>query len=52
MLDGLTKWLNVGRVIGVLKVTRDLDAWSNLIFYAKGKGTLLIYSVQRISISN
>ena len=27
MLDGLTKWLEVGRVTEALKVTRDREAW-------------------------
>ena len=35
ILDGLTKWLNLGRVTEALKVTRDRDAWKGMITYAK-----------------
>ena len=34
MLDGLTKWLKVGRVKEALKVTSDRDAWKVIIAYA------------------
>ena len=42
MLDGLTKWLKVGRVTEALKATRDRDAWKVTIAYANEHGTWLI----------
>ena len=40
ILDGLTKWLKVGRVKEALKATRDRDAWKVIITYAnKEHGT-------------
>ena len=39
MLDGLTKWLKVGRETEELKATRDRDAWKVMIAYAKEHGT-------------
>ena len=42
MLDGLTKWLKVGRVTEGLKTTRDRDAWKVMIAFAKEHGTRLI----------
>ena len=35
MLDGLTKWLNEGRVTDALKTTRNRDAWKVMIAYPK-----------------
>ena len=35
MLDGLTKWLKVGRVIGAVKVMKDRGTWKVMIAYAK-----------------
>ena len=35
MLDGLTKWLNVGRMTDALKAKSDRDAWKVVIAYAK-----------------
>ena len=40
MLDGLTKWLKVGRVIEALKVTRDeIEICGIVIVCAKEHGT-------------
>ena len=39
MLDGLKKWLEVGRVTEALKATRDRDAWKGMIVYAEEQGT-------------
>ena len=39
MLDGLTKWLKVGRVTDALKVTTHRDVWKVMITYAKGQDT-------------
>ena len=40
MLDGLTKWLDVGRVIHALKATKNLKiAWQVMIAFAKEQGT-------------
>ena len=39
MLDGLTKWFEVGRVTEALKAKRDRDVWKVIIFYAKEQGT-------------
>ena len=39
MLDGLTKWLKVGRVTEALKATRDRDAWKVMIAFAKEHDT-------------
>ena len=39
MLDGLTKWLKVGRVTEALEATWDRDAWKVMIVYAKEHGT-------------
>ena len=39
MSDGLTKWLNVGRVTEALKATADRDVWKIMIDYAKEHGT-------------
>ena len=39
MLDGLTKWLKVGRVTEALEASRDRDAWKVMIAYAKLKST-------------
>ena len=33
MLDGLSKWLKIGRVTDALKVTRNRDAWKVMIVY-------------------
>ena len=38
MLDGLTKWLKVGRVTEALKTTRDGDVRKVMIAYAKEHG--------------
>ena len=38
-LDGLTKWLNVGRVTDTLKAINDRDAWKAMIAYAKEQST-------------
>ena len=35
MLDGLTKWLEVGRVTEALKATWDRDLWKIMIAFAK-----------------
>ena len=35
MMDGLTKWLQVGQGTEPLKATRDRDAWKVMIAYAK-----------------
>ena len=35
ILDGLTKWLNVGQVADALNVTRGQDAWKIMIDYPK-----------------
>ena len=42
MLDGLTKWFKVGRMIEALKVMWDTDAWKVMIAYTKEQGTCLI----------
>ena len=39
MLDGLKKWIIVGKVTEALKVTRDKDAWKVMITYAEEHGT-------------
>ena len=39
MLDGLTKWLKVGRVTEALKATRGRGVWKVMIAYAKEHGT-------------
>ena len=39
MLNRLTKWLNIERVINALKLTGDRDAWNLMIHYAKEQGT-------------
>ena len=39
MLDGLTKWLKVGRVTDALKAMRDRDARKVMMTYAKERGT-------------
>ena len=33
MSDGLTKYLNVGRVTGALRALKDRDAWKVMIAY-------------------
>ena len=38
-MDGLTKWLKVGRVTEALKVKKDMDAWKVMIAYAKEYST-------------
>ena len=38
MLDGLRKWLKLGRVTGALKATRDRDTQKVMIAYAKEHG--------------
>ena len=35
VLDGLTKWLKVGRVTDAQEATRDRDAWKVKIAHAK-----------------
>ena len=42
MLDGLTRWLKLGRVTDALTATRDGDALKVMIGFAKGQGTYLI----------
>ena len=39
MLDGLTKWLNVRRVIDTLKTMRDRDVWKVMIPHNKEQDT-------------
>ena len=39
MLDGLTKWLKVGRVTKALKARRDRDACNVMISYSKEQST-------------
>ena len=39
MLDGLTKWLKVGRVIEALKAMRDKDPSKVMIAYTKEHST-------------
>ena len=39
MLDGLTKWLKVGRVTDALTAMMDRDVWEIMIAYAKERGT-------------
>ena len=39
MLDGLTKWLKVGRVTDALKATRDREAWKVMVAHTKEHGT-------------
>ena len=41
-MDGLKKWLKVGREIDILKAMRDRDAWNIMTAYANEKGTCLI----------
>ena len=36
ILDGLTKWLRVGRVAETLKATSDRDAWKVMVTYDVG----------------
>ena len=38
-VDGLSKWLKVGRVTDILKATRDRDAWKVMVAYAKEHST-------------
>ena len=35
VLDGLTKWLNVGCMTDALKATRDTDTWKVMTAYPK-----------------
>ena len=46
MMDGLTKWLKVGRMTEALKARRDRDVWKVMIAYAKEHGTCLIEEVE------
>ena len=39
MLDGLTKWLNVGRETDALKVSGNRVAWKLMSAYAIEQGT-------------
>ena len=39
MLDGLTKWLKVGRVTKALKAFKDRDVWKIMTTYAEEHGT-------------
>ena len=39
MLNGLTKWLNIGQVADALKVMRDRDGWKVIVLCAKEQGT-------------
>ena len=39
MLDGLTKWLKVGRLTDALKATRHSDALKVMIAYTKEQDT-------------
>ena len=50
MLDGLTQWIKVGRVIEALKTTRDRDSWEVMIAYSKEHGTWLINRCELIFI--
>ena len=40
MLDGLTKWLKVGRETDALKMMRNRDAWKVMIAYAKENSSI------------
>ena len=50
MLDGLTQWIKIGRVIEALKTTRDRDSWEVMIAYSKERGTWLINRCELIFI--
>ncbi|GFO27916.1 retrovirus-related pol polyprotein line-1 [Plakobranchus ocellatus] len=39
MLDGLTKWLNAGRVTQALTATMDRDVWKDMVANATKQGT-------------
>ena len=39
MLNGQTKWVNVGRVKAALKAARDRDVQKVMIAHAKEQGT-------------
>ena len=39
MLNGLTKWLNIGQVTDALKVMRDRDGWKVIVLCANEQGT-------------
>ncbi|GFO45839.1 endonuclease-reverse transcriptase [Plakobranchus ocellatus] len=39
MLDGLTKWLNAGRVTQALAATMDRDVWKDMVANATKQGT-------------
>ena len=39
MLDGLTKWLNAGRVTQALTATKDRDVWKDMVANATKQGT-------------
>ena len=39
MSDGLTNWLEAGRVTEALRATSDRDAWKVMIAYAGEHGT-------------
>ena len=41
IIDGLTKWLCVGRVTEALKATRDRNAWKVIIAYSKEQENLI-----------
>ena len=42
VLDGLTKWLKIGRVTEVLEARRDRDAWKVMMVNAKEHGMWFI----------
>ena len=39
MTDGLANWLRAGKVVEILKATRDLGIWKDMIAYAIKHGT-------------
>ena len=39
MTDGLANWLGAGKVVEILKATRDLGIWKDMMAYAIKHGT-------------